>query len=223
MGINTWYKPMKFALSIAIYLWTFGWILAYLKVKKQYIQYISWGIAVSMLVEISLIMYQAFRGVPSHFNFSTGFDSIIFGVMGVLILINTLIIILCFLLFVISKARLSSTQLLSVRLGFLIFIVGNFIGSVMIGNGAHSIGVADGGPGLPFLNWSTQGGDLRVAHLLGLHSIQIIPLAGFYFERNYQHLIKYHKLFIILFTMLYAAIFAWTYYRAMAGIPVIGL
>ena len=54
----------------------------------------------------------------------------------------------------------------------------------MIIRNAHAVGVPDGGPGLPFLNWSTGGGDLRAAHALGLHSLQLIPLFGWFLSRR---------------------------------------
>ena len=49
---------------------------------------------------------------------------------------------------------------------------------------SHNIGGKIGETGLPLLNWSTLNGDLRVAHFFGIHSLQIIPILGYYTSKR---------------------------------------
>lgn len=177
-GINAWIKPMKFCLSILIYSWTFGWLLAYAE-NKSAVKRITWGVVITMTVEIVLIMMQAFRGTTSHFNIYSAFDGMVFSVMGVFIMINTLINAYTLWVFYRYPVTISGTPLLAWRSGLILFFLGGLSGGWMVGIMAHTVGAADGGAGLPFLNWSTVAGDIRAAHFITLHGLQVLPLAAF--------------------------------------------
>src|SRR5687767_4238854 len=85
LGINRWIKPMKFAISIAIFLATMTWLLGYLRESDRAVRGLSWVIAVAMMGELLLIAGQAARGVRSHFNVQTAWDARVFDLMGMLI------------------------------------------------------------------------------------------------------------------------------------------
>ncbi len=221
LGINPWIKPMKFCLSIGIYAWTFGWIMFDLPNSRKWIKGISWTIAITMSLEISVILYQASRATLSHFNRDTGFDSILFSIMGLMIAINTFAIVVTFLRFLFKKPALDSVYLLSLRMAFFVFIIGNAVGGMMITNGAHSVGVADGGPGLPFTNWSTIGGDLRIAHFLGLHAIQLIPLFAYYLLKKTDFSIVTRRTLSVIAAVVYAGVISYLYTMAMNGQPLL--
>ena len=131
-----------------------------------------------MLCEIAGIALQSLRGTTSHFNERTAFDSAVFGLMGTMILLSTLLAAALLFLYFTVSTELPSPYVWAVRLGLVLFLFGSTVGPMMVRRGAHAVGVPDGGPGLPLVNWSTKGGDLRVAHALGLHALQFLPLAA---------------------------------------------
>ncbi|HEX2915779.1 MAG TPA: hypothetical protein VH186_33770 [Chloroflexia bacterium] len=194
-GAAAWAKPTKFALSIGFYAFTLSWILSYVNGHPRLVGLISWVTNLAFLVEVVLILVQVVRGVGSHFNVSTDFDASLFSLMGNVIVTVWLMNLLAIIL-VIFKKFPDPTLGWSLRFALITTLLGSALGILMIMqaspteaalraahehspvHGAHSIGVDDGGPGLPLLGWSTTGGDLRIAHFLGLHSLQVIPLMG---------------------------------------------
>ena len=184
VGANPWLKPVKFELSILLFNLTIGWLLLRTAPPSGAAQTISWVVASVMFVEIAAILIQAARGVPSHYNVSTGFDAAVFGSMAVAIVLNTLVIGWFCLLSFQAQPQLPAAVAWGIRLGLVLFLLSSFQGFLMIRINGHTVGASDGGPGLPILLWSTVVGDLRVAHFIGIHGIQVLPLIGCLLSRT---------------------------------------
>jgi hypothetical protein len=224
MGINPWIKPIKFAASIAIYALTMGWLLYELPLKEKVKGRVNWAIASTLIIEIALITMQAARGVTSHFNNTTAFDSAVFAVMGLAITFNILVAAYVGLKFWRTDAKIPAPYLWGIRIGLTIFVLASLEGFAMTGRLAHSVGVPDGGPGLPRLNWSTRGGDLRVAHFFGIHALQVLPLAGYMLStRRSESLTNNAARWVQVGGAVYALLALLLFLWAMAGRPLISL
>ncbi len=219
MGINVWIKPLKFTLSGGIYILTLGFLINFYPFSRVKRNIINNVVAWTLLVEIVIIVYQASRGVMSHYNQTSLFDGLLFAAMGILIGIN--VVVMAF--FVIETIRLKLNTPRSVQwailMGWLVVLFGSWVGGQMIGQMSHNVGVADGGAGLPLLNWSTVAGDLRVAHFFGLHGIQIIPLFALGLSKKWKVTNKKQIITVIVFGLLYASWIGWTFYQAKQAMP----
>ena len=221
LGLDPWIKPFKFSVSIAIFLWTVAWILPTLRASRRVKSFFSWGFAICMVVEIACIAGQSARGVRSHFNFETGFDSTVFGTMGTMIGVNSMLLAALLLLFVVCGADLAPSCLWAVRLGLLVTLLGSAQGGLIVAHGQHAVGVADGGEGLPLVNWSTEGGDLRVAHMIGLHGMQIVPLFALLLGRMKPRWTERRRIgWVVAFSTIYAAAGGVLLVHALSGRPV---
>jgi hypothetical protein len=222
MGVNTWVKPMKFMFSLTLYLWTIAWFSAYVNRPRWRIRTISIVIAVVVVVETACLLIQAGRGTTSHYNVATDFDAAIFQTMGIMIYIDMLMGF--FLLLMFSKPRVSLEPLYvwGIRLGLVLFLAGGLVGTVMIANNAHTFGAPDGGPGLPILNWSTVAGDMRIAHGLALHGLQVIPFVAYLIARAPRMSSPLRKYGVFgVFVACYCLAVYGTFAQALAGVPLI--
>ena len=188
LGANLWDKPLKFAVSTVIYSVTWSWLIGQLERSRR----VAWAagtvIAAALVVELAIIVGVAAAGTTSHFNVTTPLATAMWSVMAVSIsVLWVAAFVACVVLFRTSLGDRART--IAIRGGALISLVGLGLGYLMtsptaaqLANfggiaGAHAIGIADGGPGLPVPGWSTAAGDLRIPHFIGMHALQAIPLA----------------------------------------------
>ena len=199
-GAPAWLKPTKFAGSIAIYTFTLAWVFSLIPEWTRVRRIIGWTTAAALVLEMTLIGMQAFRGTTSHFNVATLPDAVVFAVMGLAIVIQTLSTIAVAV--ALWRHRFADPALgWALRFGMTLTIVGAMTGGLMTQptrhqldaaragermtiSGAHTVGGPDGGPGLPGTGWSTEHGDLRVAHFVGLHALQVLPIVALVLGRR---------------------------------------
>jgi hypothetical protein len=211
LGVNRWLKPFKFYASVGIMVLTMGWLLYYLDSAKKIKRY-SLLIFISMLFENGLIITQAIRNTTSHFNITSTINGIIFNLMGMFILVFTItVILICISFFRQKQFSIPQTYVWGIRLGILLFLFFSLEGGVMLALLKHTVGGPDGGTGLPVVNWSTEYGDLRIAHFTGIHSLQVLPLFGNYFAKTKKQTI----IFSVVYFLLAMALFL----QAMKGMP----
>ncbi len=211
-NVNAWYKPFKFALSIAIYSWTMAWFCYYL--PHFNVGLFNGAVILLLGFEIIYIALQAGRGQLSHYNISTPLYGGLFFLMGLAASFVTLYTAyIGWLFFKNDFPELPMHYLWAIRLGIIIFVIFSFEGALMGSRLTHTIGGADGGEGIPLLNWSTKYGDPRIAHFIGMHALQVLPLLSFYLLKNTKA--------TILLSAIYLLLAVYTLVQALQGKPFI--
>jgi len=222
LGISPWIKPIKFSVSIAIYVWTLAWYMRCLVDRERTVQIISWGVAISMVTEITCIVMQSARGTTSHFNGATPFNAAVFILMGAMIGLNSVLVAWALVLFFKSELPIPPAYAWGIRCGILLFLLAGAEGGLMISHHSHTVGAKDGGVGLPFINWSREHGDLRVAHFLGMHALQVLPFAGFLLARSSRAESEQVR-YILGFAFLYLVATLVLTWMALQGRPLVAL
>jgi hypothetical protein len=168
-GPVSWRKPTTFGLSFGLTVISVTWVASFLGMRERVRTAAIGGLLVASVAEVGLITVQAWRRVPSHFNFETSFDTRVTMVLaaggGVLfVVLGTL-----FAQALRTQPGLPADLRLAVRLGFGALLVGLLSGAVMIGIGTT---LARGGDPQAAYHGA---GVLKLAHAVGLHGIAVLP------------------------------------------------
>jgi hypothetical protein len=235
-GAPAWLKPAKFAVSIIVYTLTLSWVFTFIPEWARTRRMVGWGTALTMVLEMAIIAGQAWRGTASHFNVSTTQDAILFGVMGLAIVAQTVSTIAVAV--ALWRQRFADPALgWALRLGMSVTIAGALTGGLMTRPtadqvdavragarmtvaGAHTVGGPDGGPGVIGTGWSTEHGDVRVPHFVGLHALQALPLVALLLGLARLRG-KVRERLVVVAGASYAGLFAILLIQALRGVPLI--
>ena len=194
-----WAKTTKFAISITLYSVTLLWMLTYMKSRPRLAQFIASNSGAIMLIEIAVILVQnILRSVPSHYNVATPFDGVMWSIMGTSIVAVWVINFIAGVVLLFEKMP-NPVLGWGIRLGLLIALVGMALAFTMTSPnttqmaalqsgqklaliGAHNVNALVDGQNrmIPFLGWNMDGGDLRIAHFIGLHAMQVLPILALF-------------------------------------------
>ena len=182
-GVNAWWKPFKFAVSLGIYSWTMAWYCFYL--PSFPLSLFNWTVVLLWSFELVYIALQASKGQLSHYNSSTPLHVFLYGLMALAATVVTLFTAYVgFLFFKHDFPDLPNYYVWAIRLGILLFVVFSFEGFAMGSRLNHSVGALNDNSDWFILGWSKTVGDLRVAHFIGMHALQVLPLLSYYVVRS---------------------------------------
>src|SRR4051812_34012346 len=234
LGAPRWLKPAKFGISTAVYAFTLAWIFTYLPDRPRLTRRVGWITALVVIMEVAIIDLQAARGTTSHYNVATTVDGVLFGAMGNGILIAWIAAVT--LAVALFRHRFADASFgWALRLGMLLTVIGQATGGLMTTPtraqleaardtrltvaGAHTVGGPDGGPGLPITGWSREHGDVRVAHFVGMHAVQVLPAIAWLLTPVASPTRRRRA--VIALSIAYFALFAVLLIQALNGHPLV--
>ena len=211
-NVNAWYKPFKFAFSTFLFAWAMAWYCYYL--PNFNIKLFNWAVIILLGFEIFYIAFQASKGQLSHYNLSTPVYAALYSIMALAASAVTIYTAYVGLLFFTNTfPDLPSYYLWAIRFGIILFVIFSFEGFAMGSRLNHSVGALNDNSSWFIIGWSKTVGDLRVAHFIGMHALQVLPVLSFYVFKN-------TKLTLAL-SLLYGLLALLTLIQALQGKPLI--
>ena len=190
-------KPADFAETGWLACWAVALVLPHVAMGRVREAIVAGSVLLFGFAETTVMAIQAWRGVPSHYNFTTTFDAILMrggaaGTAGVFLV--GMVVLLVSSLRTRASGETPASLLLGVRLGVVVMLVGCVIGFVMISNMSGiwngQFGSAFGEPQTGYLGPTpaqvgheyvlvrpdTDGGDLVLLHAIGIHGLVLVTI-----------------------------------------------
>ena len=170
-------KPATFGLSFGITLLTIAWVSNAVTLSRRARSLLLAAFSAASLLETLLVSLQAWRGVPSHFNVETAFDTwVTRGLAGGGIALVAMIVVLTFAAFR-SPSPAPPSLRLAVQAGLGALCGAMAVGAIMIAHGMAL--VASGAAETAY----ATGGLLKPMHAVTMHGILVLPALAWLLAR----------------------------------------
>jgi hypothetical protein len=179
-GVSVWAKPAKFAASFVPWFWTMAWawgVLSAEAAQGRTARVVLWGTVGAAGFEQFWITWRAAIAGPSHFA-TDPLGALMYSLMAVgAVTLVAMAALLGLLVLLRPASGQKRAWVLAVGLGLVLGgVLGGWTGmSISVLGTPHVGGTLSNAGGLPPFFWSRDGGDLRVAHFLGVHAMQALP------------------------------------------------
>ena len=178
------------------------------------IKLFNWSVIILLGFGIVYIALQASKGQLSHYNLSTPVYAALYSMMALAASAVTIYTAYVGLLFFTNTfPDLPNYYLWAIRFGIILFVIFSFEGFAMGSRLNHSVGALNDNSSWFIIGWSKTVGDLRVAHFIGMHALQVLPVLSFYVFKN-------TKLTLAL-SLLYGLLALLTLIQALQGKPLV--
>ncbi|MEU6354356.1 hypothetical protein ABZ896_34360 [Streptomyces sp. NPDC047072] len=177
-GPVSWRKPVTFGLSFGLTLVAITWVTSYLRLAPRPRTALLAVLAADCVVEVAGITLQAWRGVPSHLDMETPFDTAVSMTLavggGVLVAVLTLFAVASFR----HRPTGPAGMALAVRSGFAILLVALASGAAMIARGV--VLTRTGHQEAAYHSTAP----LKPLHGVSLHAVLVLPALAWLLSRT---------------------------------------
>ncbi|MEU7072783.1 hypothetical protein AB0B30_19835 [Streptomyces narbonensis] len=174
----SWRKPITFGLSFGISVLTVTWVCRLLTLPARSRTLLLGAFTAASLLETGLITLQAWRGVPSHFNTETPFDTFVTRALAA----GGVTLIAVVVALTVAALRPQPTAAPSMRLALragLVALTGSMAaGAVMIAYGLTLEGAGR------VAEAYRSAGFLRPAHAVTMHAVLLLPSLAWLLSRT---------------------------------------
>jgi hypothetical protein len=162
-------KAATFGLSFGVTLLTIVWVTSWVRLRERTRARLLGVFTFACTIETALVSLQAWRGVPSHFNIETPFDSLVARSLAA----GGAVLIIVILTFLVAAFRANPSVPQSLRIaiqtGFLTLTSSLMVGALMIAKGMRLVLAGDAPRAY------ATGGTLKPTHAVTMHAILVLP------------------------------------------------